>query len=446
MLSILFAGCKKDFLDVRPNKALIVPSTLDDFQALLDDNKDMNQVPYLNVVSTDDIYTTDQGYSGAPTAIKSSYTWEKDLYQGVTVPDWNKPYLQVFYSNVILDGLKVFAADSASRYRSNAIKGSALFFRALAFYHLMQEFAAPYVAATAANTPGIPIRLSADVNIRTDRGTLKESYGQIISDLTQAVTLLPDRVDFATRPTRAAGWALLARVNLVMGDYAAAATAAGSCLALKSDLLDYNSLSPAVARPFPFILPNENQEVLFYDALISVSFLYNPSQTSVDSLLYRSYDDNDLRKSLFFNVNTDGLILFKGTYTGAFSVFAGLATDEVYLIRAEANARLGHIAEAMGDLNALLASRWKTGTFLPLTAVNADDALNKILAERRKELVYRNLRWTDLRRLNLETKFETTVTHKVNGSIYLLKPGDNRYTFPIPDDEIRASGIAQNPR
>jgi tetratricopeptide (TPR) repeat protein len=439
-------ACKKDFLDVKPDKALTVPTTLTDFQALLDDNNDMNVVPYLNVVSTDDIFTTDQGYASAPTLIRSSYTWEKDLYKGVTVSDWNKPYLQAFYANVVLDGLPAITQVPSNQNEWNAIRGSALFYRAKAFYHLAQEFAAAYDESTANRMDGIPIRLHADVNEKSKRGTLKESYIQIVSDLKAATLLLPKKVSFGTRPTKGAALALLARTYLVMGNYDDAIVSSSACLEIDKKLIDFNALSPVAAKPFPPMQPDGNSEVLFYSSLIPVSFLYNPSVTSIDSTLYKSYANNDLRKTLFFNVKSNGIILFKGTYTGAFSIFAGLATDEVYLIRAECYARTGNTTAAMNDLNALLATRWKTNTFQPYTATDAGDALAQILQERRKELVYRDLRWTDLRRLNKEPGYAKTIKRNLNGQEVILLPGDNKYTFPIPDDEIANSGINQNPR
>ena len=74
-------------------------------------------------------------------------------------------------------------------------------------------------------------------------------------------------------------------------------------------------------------------------------------------------------------------------------------------------------------------------------------SLSKDLAERRKELIQRGLRWTDLRRLNLDPRFAVTIERVVQGATYQLLPNDLRYTFLIPNDEIFANGlIEQNPR
>jgi hypothetical protein len=148
---------------------------------------------------------------------------------------------------------------------------------------------------------------------------------------------------------------------------------------------------------------------------------------------------------------TSGQQTFIGTYTGGTTgggiskAFGGIATDEVYLTRAECYARTGNVASAMSDLNKLMLARWKTGTFVPFTAANAGDALAMILMERRKETPFRGLRWLDLRRLNSEGA-NITLTRNINGQQYTLPPNDPRYALSIPTDIIALTGMAQNER
>ena len=125
--------------------------------------------------------------------------------------------------------------------------------------------------------------------------------------------------------------------------------------------------------------------------------------------------------------------------------FTGLATDEIYLIKAECLARKNQVSEALTVLNTLLENRYKTGEFVPLSAATPTEALNKILLERRKELVWRSLRWTDLKRLNKEGA-NITLYREINSNHYTLPPNDPKYVFPIPDDEILLSNIDQNNR
>src|ERR1700743_2229559 len=199
--------------------------------------------------------------------------------------------------------------------------------------------------------------------------------------------------------------------------------------------------------PFPASLPNGNPEVLFYFSFIYNGFISGTSVlTSVDTILYQSYAVNDLRKHLFFERGAANVYYFKGTYTGNDNVFSGLANDELYLIQAECDARLGDTGNALASLNALLKHRIQAGSFEPYSTLSADAVLAIILTERRKELVGRDTRWTDLRRLNQDPKYAVTLKRTINGQSYSLPPNDPRYVFPIPNDVISASGIQQNQR
>jgi len=167
----------------------------------------------------------------------------------------------------------------------------------------------------------------------------------------------------------------------------------------------------------------------------------------IDTVLYNSYHPDDLRKPVFF-MDYAGFNVFKGCYSDApWYPFNGLATDEVLLTRAECRARKGDASGAMADLNMLLQKRWRnTVTYTSLTATDAEDALRKILTERRKELCFRGIRWTDLRRLNKDPRFAITLKRVVGSHEYTLPPDDKRYVYPIPNDEIVFSGVEQNPR
>lgn len=118
--------------------------------------------------------------------------------------------------------------------------------------------------------------------------------------------------------------------------------------------------------------------------------------------MLKSYEAYDLRKKIFF-LNSEGkAAYFRGSYISINSAFSGLSLNETYLIIAVTNTRLDRVSEALLWLNKLLEKRWTADKFVSKTAPNAEEALNLILLERRKELVGRGTRWFDLRRLNLE--------------------------------------------
>jgi hypothetical protein len=294
---------------------------------------------------------------------------------------------------------------------------------------------------------GLVLRLGINIDEQILRATVKQTYERIVTDLKEAADLLPLSQPFQTRPSKAAAYAALARVYLSMRDYPNAEIYADLSLGLKNTLLDYNTLN-AGSGLASFSMPLQNPEILFL-AAIQVSNMFDDSRSAkAVPALIQSYQSNDLRRTICYA--SDGTNNYwRGSYATGWlsssSIFNGLATDEVYLIRAETRIKNGKVNEGMIDLNTVLRKRWKTGTFSDLTAIDATDALNKVRVERRKSLIFRGLRWSDLRRYNLEGA-NITLTRTVNGNIYTLPPNDNRWTLMIPELEIQRSGIQQNPR
>jgi hypothetical protein len=439
---LLACNKQEEWLDVKSNRADVTPVTIKDFQSILDYPDFMNDGhPGIPLVSSDNYYVLPTTWLADASYSKNAYVWAtKDFYLNVaSVNDWSVPYTTVEYSNIVLDGLKKIAPTTETQQAWNNCKGSALFYRAYAFFNLVSSFSKPYNAATASTDPGIPLRLNADVNERSVRASVQETYDRITNDLKEALPLLPAVPLYQTRASTFAVNALLARVYLSMGDYVNAGLCADKALSGSYTLIDFNTLSTTVSYPMP-AFPN-NSETIFYAK--ANTFSLASTNAICDSVLVKSYVLNDLRKNCFYT----GVPAFKGSYVGGLGTFAGLAINEQYLIRAEAAARAGNTAAAMQDLNALLIKRWKTNTFIPLTANNATNALDQVITERRKELPFTGiLRWIDLRRLNNESRYAVTLTRIVNNQTYTLPPNDQRYVLPIPDQEIKLSGIQQNPR
>jgi hypothetical protein len=446
---MLFSCSKNHFLDKKPNSDIITPSTLSDFQALLDNTGVMGVTPALGELSADNFYLDYSFWLPLDAKQHNAYIWAPDIFNGQgNVDDWNLPYQQVFYANVVLDGLPKMRPDSSNQQDWNALKGAALFMRAYAFYNVAQIFAPAYDSSSADMDLGIPLRLTPDINPVSKRATVKETYDQIEKDLRDAYKLLPTTPPSANRnrPSQPAVLAMLARMYLGMRAYKQAGNCADSCLQLYSTLMDYNLYSTSSVVPFTRL----NDETIYQSSFFQTSgqvlrgILY-PSVV-VDSVLYASYESNDLRRQLFYKINGAGYPNINGSYGGSIYPFSGLATDEVYLIRAECRARAGDTDGALTDLNTLLKTRWMTGTYTAFMAGTAMEALDTILLERRKELAFRGLRWTDLRRLNKETGRSISLTRNLNGQTYSLAPNSPLYVLPIPPDVIAFSGMQQNLR
>jgi hypothetical protein len=440
-LNILMVSCKT-YLDVKPDKKLVQPSTLQDAQALLD-NFFMNaNYPMLGPEGDDDYYLLDADFNRMPAPIQKRYTWQSDAV--VNDYDWSTMYQNILYANMALETVLQVPINSENRNDWERIQGSALFFRAYNLYWTAMYFAVPYDESIAATSPGVPMRLTSDVNEKLARGTLKQTFDQILKDMQQSLLLLPLTVDPVSRPSKAAAYGFMARVYTTMRNYAKAGDYADSCLQLKSDLLNYNDVNALAATPFK----NFNKEVIFHSEGSPSRATYSPT-AKTDTAIYALYDSNDLRKKIFFSLNSNGTHSFKGSYAGSnyYDIpFNGIATDEMYLLRAECFARNNELEKAIADVNTLLSNRYATGTYVPKDAASQQAVLKMILTERRKELVGRGLRWADLRRLNFEPNFQKTLVRKENGQTFQLPPNDARYTFAIPSAVIKQNGWEQNER
>ncbi len=453
----LLFGCKKqdDFLNTKRNLNDVRPSTIQDAQAILDDNYDMNvQYPSSGLAGCDNYYISDLRFSSLGSIYQNAYLWKKDgLYNVGPNSEWATQYQRIEFANIALDVLAGISPDASNQQQYNNAKGCGLFFRAFSFYMAAQAYCNAYDKSTASKDLGIVLRLTSDVNVQSTRATVQQTYDQMINDLKEAVAILPAKAGFPMRPSAPTANALLAKIYLSMEDYENAAKYATAALSQFNTLVDYNSNLVSYSGTYAFPSYPNNPEVNFY-AISSYtgSFLINwASRGIVDSTLYNSYEPNDLRKTLFFTKrSSDGQIAFRGNYVGSFSggyyPFCGIAGDELYLIRAESYARTNNIQDALADLNALLVNRYKAGTFVPIAISDPLILLQRVLLERRKELPFTGqLRWEDLRRLNKDRRFAITLTRVVNGATYTLPPNSPRYVWPIPDYEIQLSGIQQNP-
>jgi tetratricopeptide (TPR) repeat protein len=435
-------SCKK-FLSEKSDKRLLIPTSLTELQSLLDNYSTMNN-SYCSEgeVSADNYYLTDADYDALYYEYdKRMYVWAKDhlFAPGTDGNDWNYCYKAIYTTNSVLEALLNIKRTSVNELEWDNLKGQALFFRGSRFLDAAYVWTSAY-SSSASSDLGLPLRLNTNFNEPSKRSTLEQTYDQIINDIKSSIPLLPVIPLTTFRPSRPAAYGLLARTYLSMNDYEDAKLYADSCLALSDQLIDYNTLSPSADYPIPLF----NSETLFY-CYQSVAYPLIFSTPKIDSSLYRSYDSNDLRKVIFFVDNGDGTHSFKGNYTGDYGLSSGVTTDEIYLIRAECFARQGNTEKALEDLNSLLITRWKAGTFIPFTASDSKEALGIILNERRKELLMRGLRWMDIKRLNKEG-YTISLTRIVKGATYTLPPNDLRYALPIPEDVIEESSMQQNLR
>lgn len=441
-VAVFFTSCEK-YLDYKSDATLLTPRSLEDLQALLDDSRVMNlrMTPSLGESVADDYYVSTETLNSFNSVLLDLYLWRPIDFVGVG-NDWGLGYQAVYNSNLVFDLLPLIDRTEFNSLAYDNVLGSAYFYRAFYFLGLTVQFGHAFDEHTSDQDLGIVLRLTSDFNVPSTRASVRECYEQIIEDLTQATLLLPDYAEHLMRPSKVAAYALLARTYLFMRKYDLALDQSEKALAFNDQLMDFNGDEDILGFTSNAPVKKYNKETIFY-AEASTSPIYMTPIGIIDSLLFDSYHESDLRKTCFFRI-IDGDAYFKGNYTGSEGVnFSGISTNELYLIQAEAKAFSGDIQGAMDVLNFFLKNRYDQRKFLDYTAANREEALIIVREERRKELLIRNLRWADIKRYNKEGS-SIVLRRLVNGQLYELQPNDPFYALPLPKAIIDLTNMPQN--
>lgn len=438
-LLLFLCSCEK-YLDKKQDASLSVPTQLVDLQAQLDDIYTVNlrATPSLQESCADEHFILPSRLAGLSEKDQAAYIWNIGEY--TLGSGWASAYTVVYKSNFCLEYLPEIAITTENQALWNNVKGSAHFLRAYYYLMLLWQHAKAYNPASAASDYGIVLRQGIDFTVPSVRASVADSYRQIIIDAHEALNYLPETASSIFRPSKIAALALLARTHLSMRNYDSAYVYANRCIDRKSELIDFNSVPVDRRNPFTQF---SNPEFIFYTEGGPSEFpSHSPSRCFIDTILHSSYAIGDLRRRAFFLARS-GYFIYKGGYTAnPFGTFSGLATSEMFLIRAECHARAGRVNEAMNDLNHLLFHRWDA-SFTPLAAADANEALQIILEERKKEMLFRAVRWMDIKRLNAEGA-GIVLQREMNGQMFELRPNDPRYAVKLASDLIEVTGMPQN--
>ncbi|MEJ5146003.1 RagB/SusD family nutrient uptake outer membrane protein [Sphingobacterium sp. MYb388] len=440
ILGLSMLSCDQ-YLDVQSDSRLVIPNGIDDLQKLLDNNMEMNYQKGGKIEEiTDDYSLTSANYALLRDQEKLAYMWKP--YESLNNMDWARSYSVVYNANLVLDRLSKVARTKENATTWDKVKGTALFYRANQYLSLLWIYAPAYSKTTSQDDLGIVLRNTSDFNVKSARSTVEVSYRNVINDLRQAAELMPEHSVHVLQPNVKAVYGVLARTYLSMARYDSAYFYADLVLGDNPKLLDYNQLEDVkLNNDYPFMA--FNKETVFYEEMNFTGFL-SQNNINIPASVLQLYETNDLRKMTFFKSGTGGDMTFKGNYSGSNAWFCGLANNELLLIRAEGASRQGNLVVAQNDLNRLLEKRYATGTYIPYVFAHKDVAVNTILLERRKELLFRGLRFSDIKRLNVVGN-GIVLNRTVEGTAYQLNPNDKRYAHRLPDDVIRLSGILQNP-
>lgn len=414
-------------MDVKP-KGLVLPEKLIDYERILNSPTLTGTFSSNLLDFTDDIYQSPNAADQSATA--NGYYWRPIL----TVDEkadpavWQQVYRVIYDTNVIING--VLNANDGTELQKKSVCGEALVIRANSYLELLTVFAKAYNPATANTDPGLPLVSTTNVSDKVPaRSSVQATLNAIIADVNQAVELLPSTNINRYRVTKYAAYGLLSRIYLYMGDFTNAKKYTDLALQAPHSLLNYNNnyYNDFENSKSNFPVYELSPEVLWQrDSYGYVGF----GAYSADLKSY--FDATDLRyQYLAFDNKSKGTII-RAPFPGACNY--GITFPELYLTRAELLAREGKNTEAMALVNLIRKNRIKTASYEDQTAASSEEALVKVLAERRRELAFSGLRWFDMKRLDQEGRMPEV--KRINASTQAteatLAPHSPNYTFEIP--------------
>ena len=356
-------------------------------------------------------------------------------------------YVALYYSiataNAILAGEKGITDTSSDAQQLLAsVRGQALAIRAMAHFDLLRSFGYHWDLSSPYGIPVVTtVQTASDI---VPRSTVAATYAAIISDLTQADSLLSGETSRdANYINPAIVNALLARVYLYMKDYTDAANYATLVINDGAfSLLDQNNFpsiyTSKLSKESVFELPFNQQNQSEYN----ISTYARPDAASTEVLFIASqalqtFFQNrpaDLRINLLDysspNFQPNGRTLkYSSDITQKDNSAYVIRIAEMYMIRAEA---LGRMGGGLADLNTIRVNRGLAA--LAPTDVPDDPTYAQAIAdEDRAEFNFEGHRYFDLAR-----------TGQV--ASVLGVPATNS-VFPIPLAQINAThgAVVQNP-
>lgn len=418
-----------------------------DYQALLNNSYlQLEKSYFYPLFASDEVWTADGSpWQSGNINITNSYSWQPKIWgEQQEDNDWVDLYKSMFVVNTVTD--EVMGSTEGTEAEKKRIFAEALVHRAFLYYTLVNIYAKQYDAATAATDPGVPILLKPDLFASLNRVPVAKVYEQIMKDLQDALPELPNLPEINTAPSKAAVFAMMARVHLHKREFADAGRFADSALKLKNSLIDLNA---HVSATYP--TKTNDAEIIFSKAIHSFVSSLPLHQETLDL-----FDSTvDLRFSLFTRFGTQiagSNFVNRGYFKHRLvnqGIYTGPGVPEMMLIKAESEARAGNAGNAVTILNTLRKKRYTPAGYYDLAAATPQEALVHVINERRRELIGTGNRWFDQRRLQKDTdyNFVKTVIRPFKGTTYTLEPGSARYVFAIADKYIRLNPeIEQNPR
>lgn len=459
MCCVMCSSCN-DYLDIVP-KGNKIPTTLADYEALLRDEYTIGQTPISNALYLLNDYYVTVSNLNSPTLTRSNYMWDETadriLLNNADESTYYQLYAAISSCNLIIENVPS-ATEATDAERAEVI-AYAKVIRSLCYFVLANYYADTYDAATAGEKRSVPLITSANINAPSQQVTIQAIYDFIIQGVQEAIGEgLPEQSMTVLHPNLGAAYALLARVYLQMQNYSEALSYANLALGQNDQLYDWNAYydehRSTIENPEDYTglpTPTDYSYVEnYYFRCGNGSPNYTTNELNIPVERAERFEEGDARflsRWKLYSQNQD--TYYRGVGNGYFN-WGGLTTTEVYLIKAECQARLaqgGDFTEAMNTLNAVRQTRIRPEVYQPLTVSTLAEAIELIRRTKDNELIFSIVPFADARRFNQEGTYARTMTKTYEDETYTLRPDSHLWTMPFPAGAINNPGngsIQQN--
>ena len=480
---ILVGACKKDYLNTLPTdsvsqtaaftttgNALMALNGL--HRAMYNQYSNQDEGGYGTLLIDNDALGDDVVMTTAGNGwFNTQYQWTNHRNALGSLPNYAYRfyYIIIANANMIINNIdKATGPDD-----KNNIKGQALAYRAWAHFNLVQLFGSRYDATNPSNPQlGVPIMLT-NSTAGLPRNTVGEVYAQINSDLDAAIGLL---ANVAKRPNRShisvnVAQGIKARVALTQQDWANASKYAilarsgyvndaipPTLMNAATYQLGFNDYNNAEWLWGSYVQTDQTLYYYSFFAYMSENFSstnIRSNPKAINSTLYNTISATDVRKKLWDPTGTAYTVplptFVKKPYMNIkfLAISSGdsrgdvcnMRASEMYLIEAEAKARLNDFPGAATALYTMVVARDPSYVKSVLTG---QALIDEILTQRRVELWGEGFRFLDLKRLNLPLN-RNGANHQVGlCNVMDIPAGDVRWQFLIPQAEINANQAIKN--
>ncbi len=362
---------------------------------------------------------------------------------------WLNGYQIIRSCNLVIEKAEQYKSQNVEQ--ANDMKAQALAIRSLINFLLVNTFAQPYRFTADGAHPGIPYIVSSDWTVPLKgRQTVAEVYAHLVSDLKDALPMFSSSRNSLYMNQNAAK-ALLARVYLFKEDYSNARILANE-VCQKVPLMG----GGAGGYPSKLFTPNETEALFqlppsktdYSTQFIAANFsptYYVQFLPTLDITGILQENPSDKRNAWITNTGGKWYIskfpsgVVPGVTPAAGSYYQTiLRSSEMYLTAAESYAKLSIEDSARIYLDAIRLRAVPDA--VPSTATGTA-LLDSIYKERRKELAFEGIRMFDLLRWGKGVdRTDAWVPTARN-----LPFPSQKAIAPIPQNDIEASGLTQNP-